>query len=68
MPKGRCYAGNPKGKLKFTEEDAPRALRQAQAKRIRTGSKNMEERTYQCPTCGYWHLTSRKTYRGEIKS
>jgi hypothetical protein len=63
VPKGKCYE-NPrrKGKLKFTEQDAPKALRQAQHSRRRQGSAYREERTYLCPNCGYYHLTSRETY------
>jgi len=64
VPKGKCYFHNRHGKLIFTEAEATKALRQAQAARERRGSGHREERTYQCPEggCGGWHLTSRKTY------
>lgn len=67
VPKGRCHfrTRNPKGKLIFTEAEAERALKQAQASRARRGSAYAEERTYACPEggCGGWHLTSRSTYQ-----
>jgi hypothetical protein len=66
VPRGKCFFRSRKGKLRFSKADAPAALRQAQAKRQRTGSAHMEERVYECPVaqggCGDWHLTSRTTY------
>ena len=70
MPKGKCYFRSRYGKLIFTEAEAGKALRQAQANRERHGSGHREERTYACPEggCGGWHLTSRKTYEERGKS
>lgn len=63
IPRGRCPRN---GKLRFSEEDAPKALEQARIKRIRTGSAHMEERFYECELtkggCGDFHLTSRTSY------
>jgi hypothetical protein len=60
VPKGRCYlAGGRSGKLRFTEAEAERALRQAQHGRRRSGSGRTEERAYSCD-CGFWHLTGMK--------
>jgi hypothetical protein len=59
IPRGRCPRS---GKLRFSAEDAPRALEQARIKRIRSGSAHMEERYYECETCSDYHLTSRTTY------
>lgn len=64
IPQGRCHF--PHRKLKFTQDEAHAALRQARAKRERLGQAYSEERVYECRTdeggCGSWHLTSRKSY------
>lgn len=41
-----------------TEELAQRALTNIW-RRPRPGGRQMELRTYQCPDCGHWHLTSK---------
>lgn len=69
VPRGRCYFGSRKGKLRFAETDVAKALRQAKANRARKGSGYVEDRAYPCPDggCGDWHLTSRSewTERGK---
>jgi hypothetical protein len=66
IPRGRCFNKSRKGKLRFAEADAPRALEQARVKRIRSGSAYMEERYYECKVeeggCGDYHLTSQTNY------
>jgi hypothetical protein len=66
VPRGKCYRNSRKGKLRFSKDEAPEALRQAKAKRQRAGSAYCEERAYECKTseggCGDWHLTSRQEY------
>lgn len=66
IPRGRCFRNSRKGKLRFSREDAPKALEQARVKRARSGSTYMEERFYECETdkggCGDFHLTSRLSY------
>ena len=66
VPRGRCFRNSRKGKLRFSEADAPKALKQAQANRARTGSAHCEERYYECKIseggCGDFHLTSRQEY------
>lgn len=59
IPRGRCGR-----KLRFSLEDAPRALAQARAKRQRAGSDHMEQRFYECDRCGDYHLTSREEFQG----
>jgi hypothetical protein len=68
IPHGRCFAFSRKGKLKFTQAEAGTALKQAKASRARRGSKHTEERVYECPGCGFWHLTSRTQFeeRGKV--
>jgi rubrerythrin len=57
-PVGRCYHLG-RVKLQFrTEKIANKALEQARHRRIAEGSEHIEERSYQCPKCGFWHLTS----------
>lgn len=47
-------------KVRFrTHEDASRAL----ALLRRTGSESIPVRSYKCPTCGGWHLTSKSAWR-----
>jgi len=64
VPKGRCYFRSRYGKLRFTEAEIEKALRQAQQSRAAKGEVGGEERYYPCPDggCGDYHLTSRKTY------
>jgi hypothetical protein len=66
IPRGRCFRNSRKGKLRFTKDDAPKALEQARIKRARTGSLYTEERFYECKEaeggCGDYHLTSRSEY------
>lgn len=66
IPRGRCFRNSRKGKLRFSQSDAPKALEQARIKRTRSGSAYMEERFYECKIadggCGDYHLTSRAEY------
>ena len=68
IPKGRCFAFSRKGKLKFTKDQAGIALKQARQARARQGSAHAEERTYECPGCGFWHLTSRTSFEERGKA
>lgn len=65
IPRGKCFFRSRKGKMIFTQEEAARALRQAQQGRRSTGSAYAEKRAYACPAggCGGWHLTSRENYQ-----
>lgn len=64
IPMGRCHY--PHKKLRFSLEDAPKALARARADRLRRGQANPERRFYYCdPTkggCDAYHLTSREHY------
>jgi hypothetical protein len=64
VPHGKCFYRSRKGKMIFTQNEAEKALRQAQADRVRRGSAYVEKRVYECPEggCGGWHLTSRETW------
>lgn len=67
MPDGRCMRNPRRPKDIFmSEENAERALRQAQQTRLRMGATHMEKRYYLCKTseggCGGHHLTSREEY------
>lgn len=62
IPQGRCYRNSRKGKLKFAVQDAPAALRQAKARRKKSGSRYVETRWYECEVCGFAHLTSAEEY------
>lgn len=72
VPVGRCWRNPRKPKLQFTQSEAQRALKQAQAKRERTHASRTEQRTYEClPTeggCGYWHLTGATEYKPRAKT
>ena len=61
IPSGRCGGGSGrKGKLMFTASQAPKALEQARAARMRKGqTAHMEVRYYLCQRCDHYHLTSR---------
>lgn len=55
---GRCYHLG-RVKLQFrTDKVAQEALAQAQARRRLEGETHIEQRTYRCPKCNFWHLTS----------
>lgn len=64
IPTGRCHY--PHRKMKFSQEDVDKALRQVRARRERQGLAYTEERYYLCEAdrggCGAYHLTSRTTY------
>lgn len=64
VPVGKCYFRSRHGKLRFTEAEVDKALKQAQRNRAASGSTHAEERYYPCPEggCGDYHLTSRTTY------
>lgn len=66
IPHGKCYFHNRRGKYVFvTEDEAKRALAQAQHARRRKGTGHKESRYYPCPPggCGGFHLTSREEYQ-----
>jgi hypothetical protein len=66
VPHGRCYRNSRNGKLRFSADEAEKALRQAQQTRARKAQAYHEERAYECKIseggCGDWHLTSRKEW------
>lgn len=65
VPVGKCYFRSRYGKLRFTEAEVDKALRQAQLNRMAKGdTRHIEERYYPCPEggCGDFHLTSRTSY------
>lgn len=71
VPKGKCFFRARHGKVIFrTEEEAQKALAQAQANRARKGTGHAESRYYSCPEggCGGFHLTSRTTYEDRSAS
>ena len=52
----------PSGKVRFPDQHAAQlALVDAAMARNRGKAKRRECRTYQCETCGAWHLTSHPT-------
>lgn len=64
VPQGRCFFRSRHGKLRFTEGDVEKALKQARRNREAEGRTYTEARYYQCPPggCGDYHLTSRTEY------
>ena len=58
LPTGTC----PTKKHRFTKEDAPLALKQAQQRRAATRSGRVEKRFYFCDRCSGYHLTSRENW------
>lgn len=63
VPVGRCYLNHRRGKLKFTADQAAKALSQARHSRAIRGSGYVEERYYPCDGpngCGQYHLTSQE--------
>lgn len=64
VPVGRCYFRSRYGKLRFTEAEAEKALKQAKRNREVDGKAYAEARYYPCPEggCGDYHLTSRVSY------
>lgn len=55
--RGKCAAT---GKLRYRSQiDAGIALGRAIQARTVAGNEHVECRTYRCPSCGDWHLTSK---------
>lgn len=64
VPVGKCYFRSRHGKLRFTEAEIEKVLRQVRLDRESKGIAHAEQRYYPCPEggCGDFHLTSRTEY------
>lgn len=55
-----CVATRRRKIIYHSEQGAQNALEDARAALNRPRAKRRERRVYECPSCGFWHLTSRE--------